>query len=203
MASREIILNAIAEHRVPPVELPGPFTDGIEYDDPFSQFQTVLKAVGGEAIRVPTMAAAQSAVSKLQIVTAAQRIFSSVPEVLPSGIDLSTMDDPRSLNQLDLAVLSGQLAVAENAAVWVTDAVVRHRVVYFIAEHLILVVPASRLFHNMHQAYTQLSFSGPQYGLFISGPSKTADIEQSLVIGAQGPRSLHVILVDDKQHDDG
>ncbi len=61
-----------------------------------------------------------------------------------------------------------------------------------IAEHLILVVDAGNLVHNMHQAYERLQFGETSYGVFVSGPSKTADIEQSLVIGAQGPRSLHV-----------
>jgi L-lactate dehydrogenase complex protein LldG len=59
----------------------------------------------------------------------------------------------------------------------------------------VLIVPADQIVHNMHQAYDRLQFNEPSYRLFISGPSKTADIEQSLVIGAQGPRSLVVFLV--------
>ena len=85
--------------------------------------------------------------------------------------------------------------MAENGAVWVDPSELAHRVVLFIAEHLVLVVRESQLVHNMHQAYERLGTDLPGYGLFISGPSKTADIEQSLVIGAQGPRSLHVCLV--------
>ena len=46
----------------------------------------------------------------------------------------------------------------------------------------------------MHAAYQQLNGQNFDYGLFLSGPSKTADIEQSLVIGAQGAMSLTVIL---------
>jgi L-lactate dehydrogenase complex protein LldG len=80
--------------------------------------------------------------------------------------------------------------------VWVTDEGVPHRAIYFIAQHVALVVPASRVVHNMHEAYERLRFERAGYGCFISGPSKTADIEQSLVIGAHGARSLTVILVD-------
>ena len=58
-----------------------------------------------------------------------------------------------------------------------------------------LVVPADRVVSNMHLAYRELDFTTPEYGTFISGPSKTADIEQSLVIGAQGPRSAVVYLL--------
>ena len=97
----------------------------------------------------------------------------------------------------DFFLASGEFAVAENGAVWVTDAGLTQRVLYFVVQHLALVVPARQVLHNMHEAYDRLAFDQPGFGLFLSGPSKTADIEQSLVIGAHGPRSLTVFLVDD------
>ncbi|MGC3970342.1 MAG: LUD domain-containing protein [Pirellulales bacterium] len=121
--------------------------------------------------------------------------MSLVPEAVSGTVDLATVDDPHALEDVDFAVMRGSIAVAENGAVWVTDAGVRQRAVYFITQHLALVVPAAGLVDNMPQAYERLCFEGPGYGAFLSGPSKTADIEQSLVIGAHGPRSMTVIVV--------
>jgi L-lactate dehydrogenase complex protein LldG len=99
------------------------------------------------------------------------------------------------LEDVDMAIAPGEFAVAENGAVWVTDRQVRQRAIFFIPQHLALVVPREQLVHNMHEAYGRLAFGEAGFGAFISGPSKTADIEQSLVIGAHGPRSLTVMLI--------
>jgi len=99
------------------------------------------------------------------------------------------------LEDVDIAIARGDFAVAENGAVWVTDRDMTHRAILFITQHLVLVVPRDQVIDNMHQAYERLSFAGAGFGVFLSGPSKTADIEQSLVIGAHGPRSLTVFLV--------
>jgi L-lactate dehydrogenase complex protein LldG len=61
---------------------------------------------------------------------------------------------------------------------------------------LVIVLAASQIVHNMHQAYERIEFTEPRFCVFVSGPSKTADIEQSLVIGAHGARSLTVFLID-------
>lgn len=98
------------------------------------------------------------------------------------------------LKTVDVAVLPGQLGVAENGAVWVTEQDCVHRVLPFIAQHLVLVLPEARIVQNMHEAYAQIDIDDTGFGVFIAGPSKTADIEQSLVIGAQGARSLTIIL---------
>jgi L-lactate dehydrogenase complex protein LldG len=47
----------------------------------------------------------------------------------------------------------------------------------------------------MHQAYERLQGREYNFGVFIAGPSKTADIEQSLVLGAHGARTMTVFLV--------
>jgi L-lactate dehydrogenase complex protein LldG len=64
-----------------------------------------------------------------------------------------------------------------------------------LAEHLVIVLAESDIVDNMHAAYERLGarLGEAAYGCFMSGPSKTADIEQALVIGAQGPRSLTVV----------
>ena len=98
------------------------------------------------------------------------------------------------LAEIHLAVLPARLAVVENGACWVAEADMGHRALPFSTEHLVLVVERSTLVETMHEAYAQVQCDG-SFGVFIAGPSKTADIEQSLVIGAQGPRSLAVVLV--------
>jgi L-lactate dehydrogenase complex protein LldG len=118
-----------------------------------------------------------------------------VPGIGNSTFDLAAVADPHELEDVDMAIAPGEFAVAENGAVWVTDRQVRQRAIFFIPQHLALVVPREQLVHNMHEAYRRLAFDGPGFGVFISGPSKTADIEQSLVIGAHGPRSLTVFLL--------
>jgi L-lactate dehydrogenase complex protein LldG len=109
------------------------------------------------------------------------------------------------LADVDVAILHGEFAVAENAAIWATDHNLSQRVIYFLCQHLILVVPSSAIVDHMHAAYARIAavsqngrpaFAEPIFGVFISGPSKTADIEQSLVVGAHGPRSLTVCLLD-------
>ena len=106
-------------------------------------------------------------------------------------VDAAT--DIATLAGLQLAVLPAALGVIENGACWVGERAMGHRALPFSTEHLVLTVPRANLVETMHEAYARVRVAG-DFGVFIAGPSKTADIEQSLVIGAQGPRSLTVIL---------
>lgn len=121
------------------------------------------------------------------------KIASTLPD-LTSEVNLQN-SAPDALVDVDIAVIGGQVGVAENGAVWVTEANCVHRVLPFIAQHLVLVLPEDRIVRNMHEAYAQIKIDDTGFGVFIAGPSKTADIEQSLVIGAQGARSLTIILI--------
>jgi hypothetical protein len=84
--------------------------------------------------------------------------------------DADQIDDPHLLEDIDFAVLPGIFGVAENGAVWVEDKEIKHRVLYFLPQHIALVVPApegaeSVVVDNMHQAYEQLEFAGPGFGV--------------------------------------
>jgi L-lactate dehydrogenase complex protein LldG len=194
--SKRAILDAIRRHAPPVAPLPSLKGPWIRYDDPRRQFAATLELVGGRCVVVRDVEEINRELAALPAYQEAKQVCSCVSGVGPGNVDLSSVDNPHQLESLDFAILPGEFAVAENAAVWVTDEAVPHRVVYFIAQHLALVVPASEIVDNMHAAYQRLTFPKSGFGVFISGPSKTADIEQSLVIGAHGARSLTVFLRD-------
>lgn len=194
--SKPAILERLRRTKLEPCPLPeldGPWT---QYADPRQQFADVLTAVGGRAMVVRDTEHLNTELGNLSAYRDALQVCSRVPGVARANVSSEAADDPHALEDVDYFVAAGEFAVAENAAVWVTDQSLRHRVLYFLCQHMALVVPANELVHNMHEAYRRLSFDRPQFGLFISGPSKTADIEQSLVIGAHGPRSLTVFLME-------
>ncbi len=193
-AAKQTILSAIRRHQLAEAPLPSLDQSWIQFSDARAQFASVLESVGGRAVMVADIAALNSELSAVPEWRDAKKTVSLVAGVHGSA-DLNQIDDPHAVEDIDFAILPGQFAVAENGAVWITDAGVKQRAIYFIAQHLALVVSANDLVPNMHEAYRRLSFDQPRFGAFISGPSKTADIEQSLVIGAHGPRSMTVFVV--------
>jgi L-lactate dehydrogenase complex protein LldG len=100
--------------------------------------------------------------------------------------------DGLSLAEVEVLEIDGEFGVAENGAIWLTEEALPHRVAPFICQHLVIYV--QKIVPNMHAAYEELKKPTSSFGLFLAGPSKTADIEQSLVIGAHGARSLTVVI---------
>ena len=194
MTPKQTILSAIRRHQLPEAPLPSLDQAWIQFNDVRAQFASVLESVGGRAVMVSDTAALNSELSAVSEWRDAKKTVSLV-EGVHGNTDLAQIDDPHAIEDVDFAILPGQFAVAENGAVWISDDNVKQRAIYFIAQHLALVVSANDIVPNMHAAYRRLSFDQPSFGAFISGPSKTADIEQSLVIGAHGPRSMTVFIV--------
>ncbi|QSX32805.1 LUD domain-containing protein [Shewanella avicenniae] len=189
MSSKSAILAAldsvaIAKHEMPKVAI------APRLDDLVGQFDASLKAVGGSLVKDNAIEALQQQVAAL--VAEGNQVISQVAEV--SG-NRETPEDPHALRDINYAVIQGELAVAENGSVWVTEQGAGIRIAPFICENLYLVVKADTIVANMHEALKLINLQDTGYGVFISGPSKTADIEQALVIGAHGACTLTVYLV--------
>ena len=195
-SNRNSILEKIRANK--PQRADKPLPDYIHFDSIFddarAKFTEILRGIGGEVVAVDNLDALKKDYeNRFQ---GFKNIVCRV-ESLDLGVsDVGLVKDGHDFADVEVAILRGQFGVAENGSIWVTDAEIgAHRVLPFITQHLVLVLDKTKLFKNLHEAYKTLIVNEEGFGVFIAGPSKTADIEQSLVIGAHGARSLVVYLV--------
>lgn len=187
--SRGKILAATKQNKPALVPLPEMPVFAYAAGDLVAAFTAAINKAGGA---VTILSNLQELPQKIkEVYPDAQRIANFI-----QGDTTSNKELLKEVALLDVVVLKGQLGVAENGAVWLTDKDCVGRVLPFITQHLILLIEKQTLVGNMHQAYAVMGKQNPDYGVFIAGPSKTADIEQSLVIGAHGPRSLQVFIIE-------
>jgi L-lactate dehydrogenase complex protein LldG len=193
MNSRDRILQAAAENQPAQRDLPViGFERLIRYDEPAAVFEQVLTKIGGQLVRVKSLEEV-----KKRFAEEDQEKFCL------DAIDCTEGDRLKiqAWKATDLALLHtlyirGSFGVAENSAVWVDELAMVNRLLPFICEHLFIVLEEKEIVPTMHHAYQKTDVSRTGFGSFIAGPSKTADIEQSLVIGAHGPRSLTIYLIE-------
>ena len=205
MSSKEDILKRYRANVKQKFDMPD-LSDiaAITYPDPLLQFMNMVKSVGGNAIEVDQGRDLNELIRELY--PDASEIASSLPEITIATRNPDTIGRARDLNGTDVGVIRGMFGVAENGCVWVPQQM-KEKAVCFISENLIILLPKSEIVNNMHEAYARLSqrdeksgidlFDSYGYGTFISGPSKTADIAQVLVMGAQAARSVTVLLIED------
>jgi len=191
MTSKEIILNNIKSNISTQYDMPDFTLNAIQYSDKIARFSEVLNSVGGVAYLLKVGENVNEAIRTLY--PEAKVIASNCHDISCATLNPDEADDAHKLTGIDLAVVEGELGVAENACVWIPQNVI-HKAIYFIAEEMVILLDKDKLVSNMHEAYKQITFSESGFGIFISGPSKTADIEQALVIGAHGVKGLTVIL---------
>jgi len=193
MSSREKMLQQIRLNKPEETELPAKINFVSDYENTEEKFKEVLGAVYTEVIVVNSYA---------ELLEKANEMYAGVVNrattipALASWADFSlNVSDPHELEMIEIAILEAEFGVAENGAVWISDNHLPHRALPFITQNLAFVIPRNKIVNNMHDGYGILADT-TGWGCFISGPSKTADIEQSLVIGAHGARSLVIFLMD-------
>ena len=194
MTSREKILQQIKLNKPAETQFPEITRFDSLFENTEEKFIETLTAIYTEVIVVKDYAALAQKAEELY--PSVGNRASTIP-ALSSWSDFSLNDpDPHTLELIEIAILQAEFGVAENGAVWISDNHLSHRALPFITQNLAFVIPRNAIVNNMHDAYERLQDT-TGWGCFISGPSKTADIEQSLVIGAHGARSLVIFLVEE------
>ncbi len=192
MASREDMLKRIRQNQPEQCALPEIEQFKKEEADPVQKFATVLESIGGRAFRV------QDAAEIPALITTH---FPGIGRIVSTSQHLSGLEtvggeeDPHTLEDVDLGIVDPQLGVAENAAVYIPESRSKVRALPFICQYLAFVIRASDIVSTMHHAYERLGITQEGFGSFIAGPSKTADIEQALVLGAHGPKTMTAFII--------
>ena len=127
----------------------------------------------------------------------AKVLASNLPGI-EADLNPDTVEHVEDLMKVDVGIIEGRIGVAENACIWIPQQM-KEKAVCFASEYLVIILRRDDIVNNMHEAYARLATSAEyfqqyKFGTFISGPSKTADIESALVYGAQAARGVTVVL---------
>ena len=195
MSNKEDILKRYRENVKVKYDMPSlDDIKAITYPDPLVQFIKMSESVGGQVIEVDSGRDINKLIKDLY--PDAKEIASNLPEITIATRNPDTVGRARDLNGTDVGGIRGMFGVAENGCIWIPQQM-KEKAVCFISENLVILMPKSEIVNNMHEAYKRIEFDKEYdgYGTFISGPSKTADIAQVLVMGAQAARSVTVLLM--------
>ena len=217
MSARDAILaavrRALPRPAVPLPEIPGTDRKGVKtclgYKEHFVRlpevpcfpeegepilpfFRKQLEAMGGRSFQVADAAAARAKVAEL--FPAARVVCSAVSEV-PGTRRIEDVRDPHDLNDVDVGVVRSPLGVAEAGAIWLTQGELVVNALGVLSQHLIVLLDPAAIVDTMHDAYGRIDLTASPYGVFLAGPSATGDIEGVIIHGAQGARSLTILLL--------
>ena len=193
-SSREEILSAVRRNLplYPKVQHPGiPL-----FQHPSRSFRTAfidhLVKAGGAAHDTHNPDEAARLITALH--PGAEVVCSAVPEIAGTR-RAESVRDPHELADVDVGVVRAQFGVAESGAVWLTQENLVVDSIGFLSQHLIVLLDPEQIVADMHEAYRRVRLDETAYGCFMMGPSATADVEATLVHGAQGARSLNVFFL--------
>jgi L-lactate dehydrogenase complex protein LldG len=205
MSTKEEILSRLRKNTRETYDMPRLDTlKPITYTDPVAEFikkttttagAKVIEKKGEESLNDIVQLIAQS----LHATAGAETVIASNLPGITAQLNPDTVAEAQQLMKADLGVVEGKIGVAENACIWIPQTM-KEKAVCFASEQLVVVLSREAIVSNMHEAYDRIDrsteyFRQYKFGTFISGPSKTADIESALVYGAQAARALTVVLI--------
>lgn len=122
----------------------------------------------------------------------------------PQVKEVATTPESNDLFNFDVGITTAQLAIAETGTLVLESESERHRLVSLVPPVHIAILDAQGLVQSLGEALSYLQREGvsgmSRAVTFITGPSRTADIELTLTVGVHGPKELHVIVID--RHDE-
>jgi L-lactate dehydrogenase complex protein LldG len=201
-ASRQLPIHPdVTATPLPLPDLSSPMTE---------RFRQRLASVGGRCEIVDDEESAGRALEQLLSTLGARRVVHSDSALLDRVLPRSSARSFAAVGQLsrealfdcDTGVSAAQLGIAETGTVVLESSAERHRLVSLVPPVHVVLLKASDLVETMGQALAHVrgnasSEVGSRAITFITGPSRTSDIELTLAIGVHGPQIVHVILIDD------
>jgi L-lactate dehydrogenase complex protein LldG len=194
MSSRDAILASIRSN-LPKLDRPLPVVPKFDDHPPadlIEAFGNALKRMGGRLLDPDP---GGDATAPVRALLADSHLICSAASEITGALNLADVADPRTLADVDHAVVRASCGVAETGSVLLTDGDLKVNALAYLAQHLIVLLDPGDIVANLHGAYARPEFRERHYAVFHSGPSATADIEGVLILGAQGVRSLSVLLL--------
>ncbi len=173
--------------------------------DLVNNFRQSLESVAGNCYVVSNKAEAASCVGEITTTIGAVRIAVSdsqlARDAVPSysGTEIVVMADASTLFGCDLGVTSAQWAIAETGTLVLESDRERHRLASLVPPVHICVIEARNIRQTLGEILERVSRDISRTVTFITGASRTSDIELTLAIGVHGPEQLHVVVITDQE----
>jgi len=192
MNSRDRILGRVRKNQPPVVPLPAVPTFDTDSGSLLERFIAAVVRMGGKFADPPADGDLGALIGRL--FPEARVICSATPEVVGNR-PLDQVREPAELNDVDVGVVRALHGVAETGSLWLTEVQFTVNALGFLAQHLVVLLDPTRILGTLHDAYGRRTDFDVRYGVLMTGPSATADIEGVLIHGAQGIRTLTVVLI--------
>ncbi len=191
MPSKDQILSNLRKNVRETYDKPDLSFEKLTYPDPVAAFiNTATTAAGANVIEMQEGDDINELIHKAY--PEAKVIASNLPDIKAEK-NPDEVSKPQDLDGTDVSVVKGTVGCAENACIWIPQTM-KQRSEIFICQYLVIILDKKNIVSNMHEAYSKIEMPELGFGAFISGPSKTADIEQALVYGAQSFCGVTIIL---------